>query len=74
MRKSHKDSSKNGCHWGGTISKCTNMYLQGTNKHLLVVNKQKCTFWKGAAPVTAFVPFFENALPFFFCVSKNLVI
>ncbi len=59
------------CHWGGIFSKMmyhlqyvpiytlgTDMYICGTKKHSLWVNKvQRCTFRKGNALVTTFGPF-----------------
>jgi len=46
-----------------------NMYILGVNMYILgakittkvticILWVQKCTFWKGTAPVTTFVPFF----------------
>jgi len=48
-----------------------NMYISGANMYILGANTtkvpicslwvQKCTFWKGTGPVTAFVPFITES-------------
>jgi len=64
-----------------------NIYILGVNMYILGANMyhyvpicslwvQKCTFWKGTAPVTAFIPFFLRVynliIPtqFMFCVIE----
>ncbi len=42
------------CHWGSTFSKCTLLYLLGTNMYTLGTNMDPLGFWNGTAPVAAF--------------------
>jgi len=63
----------------------TNMYIPGANMYILGANMyhygtnmqplvQKCTFWKGTAPVTAFVPFFSESVEYCACNVRSRVI